>query len=75
VQFSIFSVIQQLFVLNTETEDEISGCFHGTETWKPRQPNINRNYEKAEEYDVRDVTVGDRYMERRHTEKGYCAAT
>jgi hypothetical protein len=42
---------------------------HGTGTWKSRQPNVNRNYEEAEEYDVRDVTVGDRYMKRHHIEK------
>jgi hypothetical protein len=36
---------------------------------------MNRNYEEAEEYGVRDVTVRDRYMKRRHFEKRYFAAS
>ena len=35
---------------------------------------MNRNYEEAEEYGVREVTVGDRYMKKRRTEKRYSAA-
>jgi len=35
---------------------------------------MNRNYEEAEEYGVRKVTVGDRCMKICHIEKRYSAA-
>ena len=31
--------------------------------------------EQTEEYGIRDVTVGDRYMKIRHTERRYSATT
>jgi hypothetical protein len=34
---------------------------------------MNRSYEQAEEYGVREATFGDRYMKRRNFEKRYSA--
>jgi hypothetical protein len=45
----------KIFSLTSKTEGETSGCFHGTESWKPRQQNMNRKYEEAEEYGIREV--------------------
>ena len=70
MQFYIFSVKQQLFLLTQETEGETSGRFHEQ---KFEQQNMNRNNEEAEEYGVRDVTVGNGYMDIRHIEKRYSA--
>jgi hypothetical protein len=42
---------------------------------KFEQQNMNRNYEEAEEYGVRDVSVGNCNMEIRHIEKRYSSTT